>query len=297
MLPGVELITISGENVDEVCKLKAKPEQNCNELDVMKCLAWTHHSMFWLRAIKSGDLIVGMLGVSLDPQDDRSPLLSILLIDVTYQCKGFGKAVMNGLLAEFSKLYRFLTVKIPAGVEGFFERFGFHRLSECEGSIRMIKTFSDTPALRRVCPQRAVLFKPIDALNFKQVLEIELPHDSIITPIRVARQFFAGGYFFHWERAIYCDETLVGYVVLNLEPQDGDTPFLNHIVIDKKYQTQGIGSAVIVELFNLLSRFCKRLTVSTSATLGAIGFYDKFGFKHIGTRPNGGLLLVKEFEP
>ncbi len=97
-----------------------------------------------------------------------------------------------------------------------------------------------------------------------------------------------------WFRAIYEDDTLVGFVML-YDPTLAEKPeeldfFLWRLMIDKAHQRKGLGHAAVNLLIEHV-RACpdaKRLLVSHMSKADALGrFYGSLGFVYTGAEEEG----------
>ena len=97
-----------------------------------------------------------------------------------------------------------------------------------------------------------------------------------------------------WFRAIYDDDSLVGFVMLYdptvaEEPEDPDF-FLWRLMIDKQHQRKGLGSAAVNVLIDHVRTrpAAKRLLVSHMSKAAALGrFYQSLGFVYTGAEEEG----------
>lgn len=97
-----------------------------------------------------------------------------------------------------------------------------------------------------------------------------------------------------WFRAIYEDDTLVGFVMLYdptlaEEPEEPDF-FLWRLMIDKAHQRKGLGHAAVNLLLDHVRTRpgAKRLLVSHMSKADALGrFYGSLGFVYTGAEEEG----------
>jgi len=102
-----------------------------------------------------------------------------------------------------------------------------------------------------------------------------------------------------WFRAIYEDDTLVGFVMLYdptlaAQPQEPEF-FLWRLMIDKTHQRKGIGHAAVQLLIkHVLTRpGAKKLMVSHARAAEALGrFYASLGFSYTGAEEDGEKVMV-----
>ena len=103
-----------------------------------------------------------------------------------------------------------------------------------------------------------------------------------------------------WFRAVYADETPVGFVMLhdeNLrpEPRERDYYFLWRLMIDARYQRMGFGRRAVELLVAHVRTRPNANTLLTSCLPGeasAQGFYLKLGFTPTGREPGGEVELA-----
>jgi diamine N-acetyltransferase len=92
-----------------------------------------------------------------------------------------------------------------------------------------------------------------------------------------------------WVRAIYADETPVGFVMLYQSPKRS-IYYLWRFMIDAKYQGRGYGYKALELIINHVKTmpFARSLTLSVvRAEGGAEEFYKKFGFEFTGKIEHG----------
>lgn len=104
-----------------------------------------------------------------------------------------------------------------------------------------------------------------------------------------------------WFRAIYLDETPIGFIMLELDDpsdrEEGELPsvFLWRFMIAKDYQRLGYGKRVL----DLIVKKCKSEGIhylETSVNMGdesPYGFYIKYGFVDTGEKIDCGEQLLK----
>ena len=104
-----------------------------------------------------------------------------------------------------------------------------------------------------------------------------------------------------WFRAIYDDETPVGFVML-YDPtlaQNPDEPdfFLWRLMIDKAHQRKGLGHAAVnLVIDHVRTRpGARKLLVSHMSKADALArFYGSFGFVHTGEKEDGEKVMALE---
>lgn len=97
-----------------------------------------------------------------------------------------------------------------------------------------------------------------------------------------------------WFRAIYEDDTLVGFVMLSdstlAEKSEEPDFFLWRLMIDKAHQRKGLGHAAVNLLIDHVRTRpgAKKLLVSHSSKADALGrFYGSLGFVYTGAKEEG----------
>ncbi|MEA2513624.1 MAG: diamine N-acetyltransferase [Thermomicrobiales bacterium] len=91
--------------------------------------------------------------------------------------------------------------------------------------------------------------------------------------------------------AIYDDETMIGFLMYGLDPEDGQY-WLYRLMIDQRYQRRGLGRAALARLIDLLRRTpgCGGVNVGYDpANTGAEQLYLSLGFVKTGLAPWGEL--------
>lgn len=99
-----------------------------------------------------------------------------------------------------------------------------------------------------------------------------------------------------WFRAIYADETPVGFVMCSIEEND-EQPYLWRFMIDARYQKFGFGGTSL----QLLEEYARSLPASKRIKLscvpgedGPMKFYEKYGYTATGEMDDGEAVMVKE---
>lgn len=148
----------------------------------------------------------------------------------------------------------------------------------------------------RVTPESSVSLQRIDASTLEDVLALsvsESQRDFVASNERsIAEAHFDEG---AWFRAIYADETPVGFVLLHDEslcekPRESGYFFLWRLMIDQRYQRMGFAKrAMRLVTAHVRSRpDAKRLHTSFRRGEGsAQGFYQKLGFSETGEDESG----------
>ena len=280
----ITLRELSSENESKVCKLRAKAGQSVDPLGMMQVLAWSKHYFYWCRVIVSQDEVVGIIVINLEIKDKRAPFIHLLLIDAAHQGKGYGLEAMQRVIQVFSRCFKFLNLETDSGTVKFYEKLGFRTVRHAENDkVSMQIAWSDTrPVTQMAQSVDSMSLRMIDATNLQGILELSVKSDQPVQPLSVAREIFRGRFYQYWTRAIYVKEEPVGVMIVNMEPEDGDVPFLNMLMVDQTCQGRGIGKSAIQLIVKDLSRFCKTLSLCTHPIDGPVGFYQALGFKLTG---------------
>ena len=104
--------------------------------------------------------------------------------------------------------------------------------------------------------------------------------------VSIAQAYFSKN---AWFRAVYADETPVGFVMLYEAPKRG-LYYLWRFMIDARYQGRGYGRRALELVIKRVRKMpkAKSLTLSVvRAEDGAERFYGKFGFEFTGKIENG----------
>ena len=128
-------------------------------------------------------------------------------------------------------------------------------------------------------------------------LKVAPEQDNLVAPNSesIAEAYFEKG---AWFRAIYADETPVGFVMTY---EDHERPFfyLWRYMIDAGHQGKGYGSKAL----ELLIERIKNIPNATEMKLSvvpedgsAISFYEKFGFEDTGEVRDGEMVFLLKFD-
>jgi diamine N-acetyltransferase len=155
-------------------------------------------------------------------------------------------------------------------------------------------------ARRRVTPDSVVSLREVTAETLSRVLELcvrEDQHEFVASNAKSIAEAH-----FHpeaWYRAIYADETLVGFVMLHDEnlrdaPRRKDFYFLWRLMIDARFQGMSFGRrAMSLLIEHVRSRpNAKELFTSCRGGQGSPeGFYLRLGFERTGQEVDGEIEL------
>lgn len=103
-----------------------------------------------------------------------------------------------------------------------------------------------------------------------------------------------------WFRAVYADETPVGFVMLARVPREErarlGSHFLWRFMIDERYQGRGYGRKALESVMQHLKKESNANALHTSCREGKgsqKGFYKKMGFKETGEKLDNGERIMK----
>lgn len=103
-----------------------------------------------------------------------------------------------------------------------------------------------------------------------------------------------------WFRAVYADETPVGFVMLARVPREErarlGTHFLWRFMIDERYQGRGYGRKALESVMQHLKKESNANALHISCREGKgspKGFYKKMGFKETGEKLDNGERIMK----
>lgn len=144
-----------------------------------------------------------------------------------------------------------------------------------------------------------VNFKPIDEHNFTAIVNMKQPEgQNFVAPnvysLAQAWLYREAGDVFPW--AIYKDEDLVGFILLDLDEEEATTTIWR-IMIDQEHQHRGYGTAalkLVIDQARQNKRFrYLRLDYVPGNTV-AENLYRKVGFKPTGEIDNGEIVMQLE---
>lgn len=108
--------------------------------------------------------------------------------------------------------------------------------------------------------------------------------------VSIAQAYFSE---FAWFRAIYADDTPVGFIMLYDRP-DKPQYFLWRLMIDARWQGMGFGRramALLIEYVRTRPKAAELLTSVHQGEGGPQGFYERLGFRLTGDYEEGEALL------
>lgn len=127
------------------------------------------------------------------------------------------------------------------------------------------------------------------------------PKDEQKQFVATNAQSIAEAYFepdYAWFRAIYANDTPVGFVMLGIDPKK-DFAFLWRFMIDKKYQKLGFGRQaleLVLEHLRSQSHVSRVVTSYHKGQGDPSGFYKQLGFEEVDDKEDWGELGKKMME-
>ncbi len=276
----------------------------------------------WFRGIYADETPVGFIMLSDDP-DKPEYFLWRFMIAADHQGKGYGKQAIQRLV-EYVKTRpgaRELLVSYVPGEgspEGFYLKQGFvptGEKDEDELIARMPLTddpapppatekkteeaepeSEETPAAPPAPgPDATVTLREVNSDNLRPVLRLKVAENQTRfvanNAISIAQAYYEPK---AWFRAVYADETPVGFVMLYEDP-DEPRYYLWRFMIAADHQGKGFGRQAIQKLIE----YVKTRPGATVLDLAYVpgegspeGFYRKLGFQPTGEERHGELVAV-----
>ncbi|MFE2327963.1 GNAT family N-acetyltransferase [Streptomyces sp. NPDC059385] len=142
----LRLEPVTADNIDAVCAIQVRPDQNHLVSPVVKSLAeaYVHGETAWPRAVVDGDEVVGFVmafldiawNPAVDPADRRSGIWR-LNIAAGHQGKGYGRFAVQAVTEEIrgrGASQAYVTWHLGEGSpEPFYLGLGFQRTGELSG--------------------------------------------------------------------------------------------------------------------------------------------------------------------
>jgi diamine N-acetyltransferase len=143
-----------------------------------------------------------------------------------------------------------------------------------------------------------VVLRPITKDNWEEAADLKVREDQADF-VRENVWSIAESRFYDalQPMAIYDGETMVGFLMFGLDPQDRQY-WLYRFMIDQRYQGHGLGRAALTRLIDLLKRTpdCTGINVGYDpANTPAERLYLSAGFEKTGTAPWGELTARLDF--
>ncbi len=144
--------------------------------------------------------------------------------------------------------------------------------------------------MSEIAPNAKVTLRRITAKTVRAICNLGVSESQrkFVAPnaVSIAQAYFSKN---AWFRAIYADETPVGFVMLHEVPKRG-TYYLWRFMVDARYQCRGYGSKALELVIKRVGKRpkAKALTLSVvRAEGGAENLYKKFGFEFTGKIEDG----------
>ncbi len=135
----------------------------------------------------------------------------------------------------------------------------------------------------------AVSFKPITEANFHECTKLAVREDQPFVAPNVYSIAQSKVEPFWITEAIYADETMVGFVMYDIDLEENQL-YLCRFMVDKNHQHKGYGKAALDLLKDIAVNTpgIKRMKLSTEPhNANGIRIYEKFGFKDTGVLDDG----------
>ena len=152
--------------------------------------------------------------------------------------------------------------------------------------------------MSEIAPNAKVTLRRITAKTVRAICNLSVSESQrkFVAPnaVSIAQAYFSKN---AWFRAIYADETPVGFVMLHEVPKRG-TYYLWRFMIDARYQGRGCGRKALELVIKRVRKRpkAKALTLSVvRAEGGAENLYKKFGFKFTGKIEDGEHVMKLNF--
>ncbi len=144
----------------------------------------------------------------------------------------------------------------------------------------------------------AITLKEINADNFETCIELRVRDDQPYVASNVYSIAQSKVYPEGTIKAIYKDETMVGFLLFgrNDEPKD-EHPWLIRFMIDKDHQGKGYGKKALALTLELMEKTYPGEPVYLSTdpkNTNAIKLYEKFGFVSTDRLDEGELVFIKQ---
>jgi diamine N-acetyltransferase len=143
-------------------------------------------------------------------------------------------------------------------------------------------------------PKSTVTLQEINADTVRDVCNLSVQDDQnkFVAPnaISIAQAHFSNH---AWFRAIYADDTIVGFLMLQDQPEKPEY-YLWRFMIDAQWQGMGFGQQAIellIEHVRTRPNATELLTSVLQAPGGPQGFYEKMGFTLTGEYEEGEAMM------
>jgi diamine N-acetyltransferase len=275
----------------------------------------------WFRAVYADETPVGFIMLSDDPEKPEYFLWRFMM-DANHQGKGYGKQAIQRLVDYVrtrpgAKELMVSYVPGEGSPEGFYIKQGFvptGEKDEDELIARMPLTDEPSPQPAEKKPDEAepaseeapaappapgpdatVTLREVTSDNLRPVLRLKVADNQTQfvanNAISIAQAYFEPK---AWFRAVYADETPVGFVMLY---DDLDEPryYLWRFMIGADHQGKGFGRQAIQQLVEYVKRRPGATVLEVAFVPGEgspEGFYRKLGFQPTGEERHGELVAL-----
>jgi len=145
-------------------------------------------------------------------------------------------------------------------------------------------------------PDEKIMLREITRDTVRAICDLKVSKEQekfvAANSVSIAEAYFSNE---AWFRAIYADETPVGFVMLYEAPEKG--PYgIWRFMIDQRYQGIGYGRkamGLVVQHVTDKSNVKELLTSCHEGKGSPKGFYEKTGFKDTGRKTSNGELIMK----
>ncbi len=153
-----------------------------------------------------------------------------------------------------------------------------------------VRTDTMTQSTIAISPTATVALRDITEATLRSILRLKVApkQEKFVAnnAVSIAQAHFSK---YAWFRAIYADETPVGFIMLHDEPEK---PFyyLWRLMIDTRYQQMGFGRQALACLIEHVKTRPQATELYVSYVPGAgsaQGFYERIGFEHTGEEDGG----------
>ena len=150
--------------------------------------------------------------------------------------------------------------------------------------------------VRKPTPDVKVTLREITRETVRAIcnLKVSKEQEAFVAPnsVSIAEAYFSDN---AWFRAIYADETPIGFVMLE-EDRKNDLYFLWRFMIDERYQQKGYGRKALDLVIQRIKEQTKAKEFFTSCQEGKASpkeFYEKMGFKDTGRKTDNVESIMK----
>lgn len=256
------------------------------------------------------DKVVGWAALS--PQSKRACYSGVaevsIYMDSDYAGQGIGSKLMGHLVTESEKhniwtLYSSIFPENRATLR-LHLKYGFKELGTREKIAQLDGKWRDTLIVERrsktagLWPDAVVTLKEITEETVGPILRLEVAKNQnqfvAPNPVSIAEAYFSTH---AWFRAIYADDTPVGFVMLHVN-EDKSEYYLWRFMIDKYHQGKGYGRQALLQIIDHVKALphAHELYLSYVPAEGSpLSFYQKLGFVETGDWDDGEKVMKLTF--